>query len=88
MKPLDRVLASMAARNADYVPIDRNCTHTLSDETSIYVIYSLEHLRLLGREVREGFTSEQAQAFLLLHGQELKDVIDQTVKDFLKKKVG
>lgn len=74
--------------NPDYVPIDRNMTHTLQPENSVSVIYNLERLRLLGAELREGFTTKQAQAFLDLHGDELRTLLDSTVKNFLKKKVG
>jgi hypothetical protein len=33
------------------------------------------------------FTSDQAKAFVLLHGKELQDRLDKTVRDFLKEKL-
>ena len=78
----------MATGNPEYTPIDRNCTHTLLPEESVYVIYSRDRLRNIACEYREGFTSRQAQAFLDLYREELVDLLDTTVKNFLKQKVG
>lgn len=78
----------MAHGNPDYRPIDKDCTHTLLPEESVYVIYSRDRLRMLGGELREGFSSKQAQAFLDLYRDELVDLLDTTVKNFLKEKVG
>ena len=54
--------------------------------------YSVEKLRLLGRLVRKEkgigeFSSDQARAFLSLHGDELRDRIDAAVRAFLKEKL-
>jgi len=86
-KRLERVLVDMRG-NPEYHPVDTNMTHTLLPEESIYVIYSRERLRHLAAECREGFTSKQSQAFLDLYRNELVDLLDTTVKDFIKKKVG
>lgn len=74
--------------NPDYRPVDRNMTHTLLPEESVYVIYPRDRIRNIGAESREGFTSKQAQAFLDLPRDELVDLLDTTVKNFIKKKVG
>jgi len=71
-----------------YVPIDDEMTHTLQPENSVFVIYNLERLRLVGADIREGFTTKQAQAFLDLHGDDLRTLLETTVKEFMKKKVG
>lgn len=73
--------------NPDYRPIDKDCTHVLLPEESIYVIYSRDRLRHIAAEQREGFTSKQAQAFLDLYRDELVDLLDTTVKNFIKEKV-
>lgn len=53
--------------------------------------YDLTRIRLLGGKARESrgddFTTDKARAFLLLHGQELQDKIDQTVRKFLEEKL-
>jgi hypothetical protein len=56
------------------------------------VQYDVSRLRLLGKLIRKQsgvpeFTSEQARAFLLLHGEELQDRLDKTVREFLKEKL-
>ena len=58
----------------------------------IRVEYDISRLRSIGMLMRQskgvpGFTSEQARAFLLLHGPELLDRLDKTVRDFLKEKL-
>src|SRR5271156_374595 len=55
----------------------------------VRVEYNSNRLRLLGKLIRNAkgeseFTSEQVQAFLLIHGKELNDRLDATVRDFLK----
>lgn len=52
------------------------------------VAVSTERIRqLASKHRRDGkFTSEEAAAFLLLHGQELQDAIDSTIQDFVKSK--
>lgn len=58
----------------------------------IKVEYDINRLRLMGKLARKTkgesvFTSEQARAFLLLHGQELRDRLDKAVREFLKEKL-
>jgi len=56
----------------------------------VRIAYDLNRLRLLGKFARkqEGeFSSEQARAFVLLHGAELEERLHQTVRDFLKEKL-
>ena len=76
------------SRRHVYQPIDTNCTHTLLPEESVYVIYPRERIRLMGTNIRKGFSSKQAQAFLDLHRTELCDLLDTTVKEFMKKRLG
>ena len=59
--------------------------------TGVLVKYPLGKLRLLCAELRrggDGFSTEQAKALLLIHGDELRGAIDKAVKDFLKAKIG
>lgn len=54
--------------------------------------YDVNRLRLIGKLVRNAngnpeFTSEQVNAFLLLHGEELIARLDTTVREFLEEKL-
>jgi hypothetical protein len=53
--------------------------------------YPIGRLRLLGRLVTKAkggdFGTEETRAFLLLHGTELRDRVDQAVREFLKEKL-
>jgi hypothetical protein len=53
--------------------------------------YDLQRIRLLASKIREkrgeDFSSEKARAFLLLHGQELQDKIDDLVRTFIEEKL-
>jgi hypothetical protein len=57
----------------------------------IRVAYTIERLRLLGRLLRKEkggeFTSAQAEAFLLLHREELGERLALTVREFMKEKL-
>jgi hypothetical protein len=58
----------------------------------IRVEYDVHRLRLLGGLIRKTkgnpeFTSDQAKAFILLHGEELTERLQQTVRDFLTEKL-
>lgn len=58
----------------------------------IRVEYPIDRVRSMGILTRKQtsdpeFTSTQARAFLLLHGRELQDRLDKTVRDFLKEKL-
>ncbi len=57
----------------------------------IRVSYDTSRIRQLGANFRakrgDDFTSEKVRAFLLLHGQELTDKLDQTVRQFLEEKL-
>jgi hypothetical protein len=60
--------------------------------SGVRVSYDANRIRLLAKLVRKQkgdgeFTSGQAQAFILLHGGELQDRLDATVRDFLKEKL-
>ena len=55
-------------------------------------IRDLGRVRSLGAIVRRQkgvseFTSEEARAFLLLHGKELEDRLDKTLREFMKEKL-
>jgi len=60
----------------------------------ISVQFDVSRIRQLGgnaratRETATDFTSEKARAFLLLHGAELKNKIDETVRSFIEEKLG
>lgn len=58
----------------------------------VRVEYTIDQLRLIGKLIRNSkgnpeFTSEQTRAFLLLHGQELQDRLDATIRSFVKEKL-
>jgi hypothetical protein len=58
----------------------------------IRVEYATDRIRSMGILTRKQssdpeFTTNQARAFLLLHGRELQDRLDKTVRDFLKEKL-
>ena len=57
----------------------------------IRVSYDTSRIRQLGANFRakrgDDFTSDKVRAFLLLHGQELTDKLDKTVRDFLEEKL-
>jgi hypothetical protein len=58
----------------------------------IQFLLDLSRIRQLGALVRKPrgiseFTSEEARAFLLLHGVELQDRLNKTVRDFMKEKL-
>lgn len=57
----------------------------------IRVAYDTSRIRQLGANFRakrgDDFTSDKVRAFLLLHGQELTDKLDKTVRDFLEEKL-
>jgi hypothetical protein len=54
----------------------------------IQVEYSVDKLRLLVSAHRQGFSSDETRAFLTLYAGELKALLDKTIRDFLKNKVG
>jgi hypothetical protein len=50
--------------------------------------YDLQRIRLLCSAVRrEDFSTEKARALLLLHGQELQEKIDASVRQFIEEKL-
>lgn len=57
----------------------------------IKVSYETSRIRQLGANFRakrgDDFTSDKVRAFLLLHGQELVDKLDKTVREFLEEKL-
>lgn len=58
----------------------------------IKVEYDVNRLRALGAltakiKGESEFTSDQAKAFVLLHGKELQDRLDKTVREFMKEKL-
>ena len=58
----------------------------------VRIDYSVSRLREIGKNVRKAkgdgeFTSDQVRAFLMLHGKELQDKLDNAVREFLKEKL-
>ena len=57
----------------------------------IRIEYGIGRLRGIGTLVRRAkgneFTTDQARAFLSLHGKELADKLDNTVREFVKDKL-
>lgn len=58
----------------------------------VRVSYDLNRLRLLGKLVVKpkgdaDFSTDQTRAFVLLHGPELEDRLQKTVRDFMKEKL-
>lgn len=89
-RPVDEAGIWTAVRDAAGFPHGNSPTPLPFD--GIRVEYTADRLRLLGKLVRKSkgdpeFTSDQARAFLLLHGQELQDRLDKTMRDFLKEKL-
>jgi len=89
-RPVDSAELWTAVRDAAGFP--HGNAPTLLPFDGIRVEYDANRLRLLGKLVRKSkgdpeFTSDQARAFLLLHGQEIQDRLDKTVRDFLKEKL-
>lgn len=59
---------------------------------SINFLLDIGRIRSIGVLMRKKkgipeFTSEEARAFLLLHGTELEDRLNKTVRDFMKEKL-
>jgi ABC-type Fe3+-hydroxamate transport system substrate-binding protein len=74
-------------------PIDDDETqysrHHYPAEPVLKAELTLQQIRELGKAVRkEEFTSVQAQAFITLYQRELNELLNQTVRDFIEKKVG
>jgi hypothetical protein len=56
---------------------------------ALKVEMTYDQLRELGKNVRkDGFTTTQVQAFLTLYQRELDDLVTQTVREFITKKIG
>ncbi len=78
-------IAMAAARSASLVAYLRE------DHEGIRINFSEDKLRLMAATIRKhrgGFSSEQTTAFLTLYGEELRDYLNQAVRDFIQKKVG
>jgi len=91
-----RVIAIPEVPDPECVP-DPGCDHTNycdHDEgpfKGLEIQIGLPTLRRIAETIRRddgGFTTEQVRAFLLLYDEELKQAINNTVKDFLRKKLG
>jgi hypothetical protein len=51
---------------------------------------TVDRVRRIATTVRKsgaGFSSEEAEAFLLLYGEQLQALLNSTVKDFIKEKL-
>ncbi len=60
------------------------------DSEGVTVSFTSARIHRLGYEMRRdsGFTSEQAKAFLVLYGTELRHTLEEAAKNFIRKKVG
>lgn len=89
-RPVDEAALWTAVRDAAGLTPGNSPKETSFE--GIRLQYDLNRVRLLGGKARQSrgddFTSEKARAFLLLHGQELQDKIDKTVREFLEEKLG
>jgi hypothetical protein len=58
-------------------------------QPALRVEMSHGQIRELGKTVRkDGFTSMEVQAFITLYQRELDELLNQTVREFIIKKVG
>jgi hypothetical protein len=53
----------------------------------IQVEVTVDHVRGLGREKREGFTTDQAKAVLLLYRAQITERAQEAIKSFILEKV-
>jgi hypothetical protein len=65
------------------------CDVCPNDEPQLAISVTINKIRLLGATIRkaEGFTSEQAKAFITLYGSELNDRLEKSVREFLAEKI-
>ena len=60
----------------------------IEDYQGVKVEYSLDKLRLLAGTARKReFSSVETRAFLCLYGEELKDKLNQTIREFVQDKL-
>ncbi len=58
-------------------------------EPVLKVEVTLGQIRELGKNVRkQDFTSAQAQAFITLYQRDLDELVSETIREFITKKVG
>jgi hypothetical protein len=70
-------------------PDAANVYRRYSPAPALKLEMSIGQLRELGKLVRkEEFTTSQVQAFLALYQPELTELLNQTVREFIIKKVG
>jgi hypothetical protein len=88
-RPVDEAALWTAVRDAAGLTPGRSPKEVVFE--GIRASYDLQRIRLLAGKIREkrgeDFSTDKARAFLLLHGQELQDKIDSTVRQFLEEKL-
>jgi len=63
--------------------------HHYTPTPALKVEISLGQIREMGKTLRkEEFTTTQAQAFITLYQRDLDELLSQTVREFITKKVG
>ena len=63
--------------------------HHYPPQPVLKVEISLGQIRELGKNVRkQDFTSAQAQAFITLYQHDLNELVSETIREFITKKVG
>src|SRR5208282_5262680 len=88
-RPVDEAEKWTAVRDACGFPKGNSPKELPYD--GVRLDYPTARLRLLGRLVTKAkggdFGTDQTAAFLLLHSTELRDRVDQTVREFMKEKL-
>lgn len=89
-RPVDEVALWVAVRDAAGFKPGKSPQEIVFE--GVRVSYDLNRLRLLGRLVRQQkggseFSTDEAEAFVLLHGTELEERLQKTVREFLKEKL-